>query len=199
MIKRHAGFSLVELLVAMVIGLVIMLGAGRIFLTVLQTSRHVEMLGEKQAAVNLVAEMLLRDIRRAVWSRSGWSTDASGDAVLTLAVENRGDALTHCAPGDEVLKNYKLQERKIADEVAWFMALEVARCADVARGGGYRELVGGFIGPDAVTPGPGFAVDDRRWDEGVLQITLRLMSIGEDVAPDTLTFLAVNRTEALAP
>lgn len=199
MTKRHAGFSLIELLVAMVIGLVIMLGAGRIFLTVLQTSRHVETLGEKQAAVNLVTETLLRDIRRAVWSRSGWNTDASGDAVLSLAVENRGDALTHCDPGDEVLKNYKLQEREVAGDVAWFMAVEVARCADVARGGGYQELVGGFIGPDVGTPGPGFVVDDRRWDEGVLQVTLRLMSIGEDVAPDTLTFLAVNRTEAVAP
>ena len=44
--KRNNGFSLVELMVALVVGLIIILGAGQLFLTVFQTSRQVETLGE---------------------------------------------------------------------------------------------------------------------------------------------------------
>src|SRR5690554_2311321 len=62
--KRNDGFSLVELMVAMVIGLLIILGAGQLFLTVFQTNRQVEVLSEKQAAINFLTEELIREVRR---------------------------------------------------------------------------------------------------------------------------------------
>ncbi|MCG6659490.1 prepilin-type N-terminal cleavage/methylation domain-containing protein [Halomonas campisalis] len=59
------GFSLVELMVALLIGLVIILGAGQLFLTGFQNFRKIEELSDKQAALTFAAEILIRDIRRA--------------------------------------------------------------------------------------------------------------------------------------
>ncbi len=61
---KHSGFSLVELMVAMVIGLVIILGAGQLFLNGFQSFRQVEALGDKQAALTFVSDVLVREIRR---------------------------------------------------------------------------------------------------------------------------------------
>lgn len=63
--KRNNGFSLVELMVAMVIGLVIILGAGQLFLSGFQSFRQVEILGDKQAALTFASDVLLRDVRRS--------------------------------------------------------------------------------------------------------------------------------------
>ncbi|WP_299235699.1 prepilin-type N-terminal cleavage/methylation domain-containing protein [uncultured Halomonas sp.] len=62
--SSSSGFSLVELMVAMVIGLIIILGAGQLFLTVFQTNRQVELLSEKQAAITFLTEDLIREVRR---------------------------------------------------------------------------------------------------------------------------------------
>ena len=59
------GFSLVELMVALIIGLVIILGAGQLFLTGFINFRQVQLLGEKQSALTYATETLVRDIRRA--------------------------------------------------------------------------------------------------------------------------------------
>ncbi|TDB01743.1 prepilin-type N-terminal cleavage/methylation domain-containing protein, partial [Halomonas marinisediminis] len=62
--SSSSGFSLVELMVAMLIGLVIILGAGQLFLTVFQTNRQVDLLSEKQAAITFLTEDLIREVRR---------------------------------------------------------------------------------------------------------------------------------------
>src|SRR5690554_3550840 len=144
MMKREIGFSLVELMVAMVIGLIIILGAGQLFMTVFQTGRQVELLSEKQAAVNFAVETLLRDIRRAQWGHSPWDPNSG---VLTLTVANRGDVTTNCDPGDEVIKEYRLQDRTVAGETEWFMAVNLAQCNGVTRDAGFQALVGGFLSP----------------------------------------------------
>ncbi|TFH87052.1 prepilin-type N-terminal cleavage/methylation domain-containing protein [Billgrantia azerbaijanica] len=59
------GFSLVELMVAMLIGLVITLGAGQLFLTGFQNFQKIEGLSDKQAAFTFAADVLVKDIRRA--------------------------------------------------------------------------------------------------------------------------------------
>lgn len=50
---RHAqrGFTLVELMVAMVIGTIIILGAGQLFLTTFQTFQNVDKISRKQEAL----------------------------------------------------------------------------------------------------------------------------------------------------
>ncbi|WP_438584008.1 PilW family protein, partial [Billgrantia desiderata] len=62
---RQAGFTLIELMVALVIGLIIILGAGQLFLMGFQTFRQIELLSNKQAALTFATETLIRDIRRA--------------------------------------------------------------------------------------------------------------------------------------
>lgn len=63
--SRNSGFTLVELMVALVIGLVIMLGAGQLFLVGMQNFRQIERLSDRQAAATFASEVLLRNIRRA--------------------------------------------------------------------------------------------------------------------------------------
>lgn len=80
--KSHQGFGLVELMIALVIGLVIVLGAGQLFLTGFQSFRKIEDLSIKQSALIFAADVLLRDIRRA-----DQGSIVPSDAELTLDVE----------------------------------------------------------------------------------------------------------------
>lgn len=59
------GFTLVELMVALVIGLLIVLGAGQLLLFGIQSFRQIEELGQRQAALLFATDTLIRDIRRA--------------------------------------------------------------------------------------------------------------------------------------
>lgn len=61
--SRQAGFTLVELMVALLIGSVIVLGAGSLFLTTLQTFQKVDELSRKQEAVIFAAHTLSERIR----------------------------------------------------------------------------------------------------------------------------------------
>jgi len=61
--KRQNGFTLVELLVAMAIGTVIILGAGQLFLTTFQTFQAVDQVSRKQEAL-IFAISILTDAGR---------------------------------------------------------------------------------------------------------------------------------------
>lgn len=63
--RTQAGFGLVELMVAMAIGLVITLGAGTIFIELSQSQKRTQALGRQQAEVTFAMDTLIRDIRRA--------------------------------------------------------------------------------------------------------------------------------------
>ncbi|WLI72480.1 PilW family protein [Halomonas alkalicola] len=179
--KRNSGFSLVELMVPMVIGLIIILGAGQLFLTVFQTNRQVELLSEKQAAVNFAVEGLLRDIRRAHWSEFN---GGPGDEELVLQVSNRGDMSdSNC---DVVEKTYRLAEA----QEQHFLQLKI-ECIDGGSGTiGPEDLVGGF------SEG-GFLIDPiGPSDSYGVRVTLTLMTSGDE--NDMLEFVAVNRTAAVS-
>lgn len=62
-IPRQAGFTLVELMVALLIGSIVVLGAGSLFLTTLQTFQKVDELSRKQEAVIFAAHTLSEHIR----------------------------------------------------------------------------------------------------------------------------------------
>jgi len=172
--RRNGGFSLVELMVAMVIGLVIILGAGQLFLTVFQTNRQVELLSEKQAAVNFAVEGLLRDIRRADWNPGDCCNQ---EGVLVLQVPNRGD-ISGC---DEVEKIYSLAEA----QTQHFLQLEMKCIKGGSGSAGPEDLVGGF------SEG-GFLIDS---DDYGARVTLSLLTSGDEV--ETIEFFAVNRTAAV--
>ncbi|MGM1052507.1 MAG: PilW family protein [Pseudomonadota bacterium] len=180
--KRNSGFSLVELMVALVVGLIIILGAGQLFLTVFQTNRQVETLSEKQAAVNFAVETLLRDVRRA--DIVSISTDGE---ELSLRVPNRGDIGLTCGPGDRVRKVYKLSDSEVSGREGWALMMGLKCDAPVASSDFQQVVVGltsnGFV-----------AVDDGN---GALIITLELVATDGSGASDPLVFYAVNRAAAV--
>lgn len=189
--ERSRGFSLIELMVAMVVSLVVILGAGQLFISLSQTSERIALLSEKQAAVNFAVETLLRDIRRAEWGSDVVGEDGE---KLTLRVRNRGD-MSVCGSNDQVDKVYSLGETASGESGSYSLRVQ-RRC--VPEGGppdsyGAAEpLIGGF-------DEGGFSVS---WLEvaGVrigVEVTLNLQPLQEGGDPDVLTFHAVNRTAAV--
>lgn len=172
--KRNGGFSLIELMVALVVGLIIILGAGQLFLTVFQTNRQVETLSEKQAAVNFAVESLLRDIRRA-------SAISPGGQSLSLTVQNRGD-FPGCASGASVNKTYSLSGND-------FQLLQV--CGGTSSGP--HSIVSAF---DSGGSNNGFKVEPET-AAGVWIVSFDLLATDGAGAADSLIFHAVNRTEAV--
>ncbi|WFM72924.1 prepilin-type N-terminal cleavage/methylation domain-containing protein [Halomonas sp. CKK8] len=63
--KQQAGFSLIELMVALVIGLVIMLAAGTTFLTIQRGMTRVNELAGQQSDLLFVTDTLLNELREA--------------------------------------------------------------------------------------------------------------------------------------
>lgn len=59
------GFSLIELMVALVIGLLIMLGATQLFITGKQTFSQAEKLGKRQETLRYLVDVISQDIRMA--------------------------------------------------------------------------------------------------------------------------------------
>ncbi|WP_282041539.1 PilW family protein [Halomonas alimentaria] len=176
--KHSSGFSLVELMVAMVVGLIIILGAGQLFLTVFQTNRQVEILSEKQAAVNFAVETLLRDIRRADWSEISPAPGGSSAFVLEVTVPNRDE----CSGGDNVEKIYSLVSRTVGGESKNFLQVSCG-------GNPSQDIVGGFAEN-------GFNVTPVG-DYGVLVELTLLPTDAMSGISDSLVFYAVNRTEAV--
>lgn len=62
---RQGGFSLVELMIALVLGLVVVLGASTVFLSNKQSFRTNLALGEVQENARIAFELIARDIRQA--------------------------------------------------------------------------------------------------------------------------------------
>lgn len=64
MLNKQKGFTLVELMVAMAIGTVIILGAGQLFLTTFQTFKTVDVLSRKQESLIFAVSTLLEEGRK---------------------------------------------------------------------------------------------------------------------------------------
>lgn len=63
--KRLAGLSLVEVMIAMLLGLVLLAGIYRVYLTTARTSVTTESLAARQEAIRYVSERLAQDVRMA--------------------------------------------------------------------------------------------------------------------------------------
>lgn len=63
--SRQAGFTLIELMVALLVGSIVVLGAGYLFLTTLQTFQTVNELSRKQETVIFAAHTLSVGIRQS--------------------------------------------------------------------------------------------------------------------------------------
>ncbi|WP_217641046.1 PilW family protein [Halomonas saccharevitans] len=76
---KQSGFSLVELMVALLIGLVIILGAGQLFLTGFQNFQKIEELSDKQATLMFAADVLVREARRGEDVKHNYEVKVSQD------------------------------------------------------------------------------------------------------------------------
>ncbi|MFC2993479.1 PilW family protein [Halomonas tibetensis] len=188
---QQVGFSLIELLVALVIGLIIVLAAGSLLIANLQTFRQVEWLRDKQAAVTVAVDVLARDIRRA---RTLQAIDDG--AGITLEVSNRGDSAA-CGTGEILEKTYQVATSS-SDIDEFVLRVQISsvesNCIDNPPP---EPIVGGFAGAGTA----GIEFSDTLGDSSIWQITLRLResplgSAGE--TPEALTFNVVNRSKALA-
>lgn len=175
--KSERGFSLVELMVAMTVGLIIVLGAGQLLLSVFSTHRQVETLGEKQAAVNFAVDTLIRDIRKACWKETE-PEDGEGESdtlVLNLPDDNG------CA-SDMVEVTYTLDGQAGGETGRHSLTV------DQGDGAGAQEVVSGLTAN-------GFRVNPV--GSYGMTVTLELVPTKSGGVPDTLTFFAINRTEAV--
>lgn len=106
--KRQAGFTLVEMMVAMAIGLVVTMGAGQLLIASLQNYQATRALGERQALLAFTMESLVQDIRRAVDPAFDNGTlmvsrSAGGDCTGTLRREYRQGGFIGDAEGWELV------------------------------------------------------------------------------------------------
>ncbi len=82
--RRSEGFTLVEVMVAMVIGTVIILGAGQLVLSTFTTFERVDTLSRQQEALIFASQALTEDIRRGQAHRYEVSDSLASDATCTL-------------------------------------------------------------------------------------------------------------------
>ncbi|WP_010626531.1 PilW family protein [Halomonas sp. KM-1] len=183
--RRQAGFTLVELMVAMVIGLIIILGAGQLFLMGFQTFRQIELLSNKQAALTFATELLIRDIRRSDNGAVAWN-----DSSRTLTVEfDSPGGVDGCNLEQRVRRIYSLSSTSTPQE--GFSLLLTQTCN--GSGANTEPVVSAFASG-------GFEVDDSDGDSGIYIVTFCLMSEPGNTECDNnseFDFRAVNRSQAV--
>ncbi|MDL0434071.1 prepilin-type N-terminal cleavage/methylation domain-containing protein [Marinobacter sp. TBZ242] len=185
---RQSGFTLIELMVALVIGLVIILGAGQLFLVGLQNFRQTEFLGNKQAALTFASEMLIRDIRRANVDASGTPKISFSDTELRIEIINNGDT-NACSDGNKVVRVYRLSNTVVSASEGWSLDMG-QNCNDAPSGSDFEPLVAGFAKD-------GFVSSETDEGSGIWVIRFTLLS-NRDGDTDNIEFYATNRTAAVA-
>ncbi|MEQ5803217.1 hypothetical protein NFH66_14215 [Halomonas sp. H10-9-1] len=170
-------------MVAMLIGLVIILGAGQLFLTVFTTRERVETLGEKQAALNFAVESLVRDMRRA----DGFEiTEKDGNDALKITLPNsRGE----CKVGEVPIKTYWVEKGELDD---YYLNLKLVCSGDEQW---QEELVGGFSGPLVVKEESEAGLEEEK-DYGV-RVTFNLKPTDGEGEPDSFSFYAINHSKVV--
>jgi len=172
--QRQVGVSLVELMVALVIGTTIILGAGWLYLSALTTFKQVDALSRRQDTLIFVAETLIRDIRNA-------HTISPESGAIRLTVPR--DALSSCATPD-LDKRYYLNPAPSGG-----YSLTLSECRESIGWKTSQPLISGFHDDDA------FSVEAK--GSGHYQLTLEL---GADNSQgyEIIVFNVQNRAAALA-
>ncbi len=99
-VSRQAGFTLIELMVALFVGSLVVLGAGYLFLTTLQTFQTVGELSRKQETVIFAAHTLSVGIRQ--------SKDDGVPFTLQCQINKDKDDQCECTLRDTSLDNQPL-------------------------------------------------------------------------------------------
>ncbi|MGM0915625.1 MAG: PilW family protein [Pseudomonadota bacterium] len=102
--KRQLGFSLIELMIAMVIGLVLLLAATEAFRSIKISFNRLQDISNLQSSLSFVSDTLLHDIRRAelIDENDGVFTIRfmNDDQHLYRVTEDDGDYMLQVDSGD---------------------------------------------------------------------------------------------------
>ncbi|MCK2183813.1 PilW family protein [Halomonas getboli] len=168
--RHQAGFSLVEMMIATVIGLLVLIGATQLYLTISRSQDRSEMLAERQQALTFGTESLMRDIRTA---RGALEVSDDG-SELTLNGVRRSAYCPGNGTGDITLTYSREGDELVIDPVC-LEGLDNT-----------MSLISGISGFDVISGE----------DSHSVEITLTLSA--DDGAPaQPLTFVAVNRQQAM--
>lgn len=188
--SAQQGFTLIELMIALAIGLVVVLGAGKLFLIGLQGFRTVESLSSKQEAMNFSAVTLVRDIRRASIDTYGNPLISFTDGELKVRFVNNGD-VSNCNGSNElVYRVYRLGNQPTGNEgysLNMGESCEAGLYSLSSSDLNYQPLVAGFAES-------GFQASSS--SSGVWNLHLTL-NPGKSGSADEIQFYSVNRTRAV--
>lgn len=192
----NRGFTLIELMVSLLIGLVIVLGATQLFMVSRQSFRQVESLGFRQDAMNFTLDVLSRDIRRAdpgsiVWDENDRKLDLGFSGLTEPGL---------CDSQEIIRKTYFLKETAKSDsDSGWSLSLEV-ECEDGSDS--VQPLVSGFL-ENGLDLSPISLLDGTDLPDGessgLWRLTLNLTPVSEDHESDEIIFQVMNRMSALSP
>lgn len=115
------GFSLVELMIALVIGLLVLLGASQVFVISKRSFDQVEVLADRQQSLRAIFDFLSTDIRTAA------EVVEAGEGVLELAYYGARSGDPYCVGEDLYGARYSYSEGVISISVD---------CRDVAANDG---------------------------------------------------------------
>lgn len=103
--KRSQGFTLVELMVALVIGLIIIAGAVQVFVVTKRTFNNLDGLAARQEALRFLSDVIMVDLRTAAVDHVGVNpetVDEDNNPVVDYSVCQGGE-FAEGAPGRQVL------------------------------------------------------------------------------------------------
>ncbi|WP_373975075.1 prepilin-type N-terminal cleavage/methylation domain-containing protein [Chitinibacter sp. SCUT-21] len=92
---KQAGFTLIEIMVALALGLLVMGAAFSYFLSTLQTSKSLLLQSKLQQDIRSTATLMQRDIRRAGYAPRG-STNAAVVSIIWLGRTNASLTTNNC-------------------------------------------------------------------------------------------------------
>ncbi|KXS38123.1 MAG: Uncharacterized protein AWU55_1782 [Halomonadaceae bacterium T82-2] len=116
---RQTGLGLVELMVALLIGSLILLGAGEVFQLVRGQFERISQLSQRQANLSFFANRVLGDIRRAD------SVDVSGTDPLTLSIDDEPVDYRVDTDTEQLLRNEEVMFGDLADEAKAFGVISI--------------------------------------------------------------------------
>lgn len=96
MLRRHAGFSLVELMVAMVAGLLLVAAVTTLFATILRANSTAMKVSRLNQEVQAITDMMARDIERAGYDASAASHTLVSGATSPFYFDGSNDVDNSC-------------------------------------------------------------------------------------------------------
>ena len=106
MLRRHAGFSLVELMVAMVAGLLLVAAVTTLFATILRANSTAMKVSRLNQEVQAITDMMARDIERAGYDASAATSTrlASGALPSPFYFDASTDLMDETATGSNIYR-----------------------------------------------------------------------------------------------